>query len=46
MMKAVYGKAYSDPKTFCALIKEAMIGLELDIQSFDTAVSVSEPMAR
>ena len=39
MMKAVYGKAYSDPKTFCALIKEAMIGLELDVHSFDTTVN-------
>jgi hypothetical protein len=35
MLKAVYGKAYSDPKTFCGLIRESMIGLELDVHTFD-----------
>jgi hypothetical protein len=39
MMKAVYGKAHSDPKTFCGLIKESMIGLELDVHTFDNTVN-------
>jgi hypothetical protein len=45
MMKAVYGKSYRrDPKTSCGLIKEPMIGLELDVHTFDN--TVNEPMAR
>jgi hypothetical protein len=39
MLKAVYGKAYSDPKTFCGLIKEPMIGLKLGVHTFDNTAN-------
>jgi hypothetical protein len=39
MLKAVYGKAYSDPNTFCGLIKESVIGLELGVHTFDNTVN-------
>jgi hypothetical protein len=36
---AAYGKAYGDPKTSCGLIKESMIGLELDVRTFDNTAN-------